>query len=114
MTTTKSNSRTPSQNPGKFSTPLLGCFDCCGEVYEGDLIDLRQYEGRYAVGVEDPQFKGTACPWHYVIIGKNGHIAPSGPTTLWVSIGPEGSELDHGFPADQLPKYLRRIKAIRR
>jgi len=93
---------------------LLGCFECCGEVYEGDLVDVRQYGDRYKLGVEDPHFRGTQCPWHYVILGKKGQIAPSGPGELWVSYGPEGGPYDGSFPVEELPKYLRKIKAIRR
>lgn len=75
---------------------------------------MRKYEVRYEIGVEDPQFKGTACPWHYIIVGKAGHIAPSGPGYFWVGYGPEGSPNDHNFAASELNKYLKIIKAIRR
>jgi hypothetical protein len=105
---------TPSQNPGRFSTPLIGCFDCCGPVYEGDLLDVRKFESRYKIAVEDPQFKGSACPWHYVVCGKRGTISPSGPNSYWVSFGPERSDEDHSFKASQLRDYLRIIKAIRK
>jgi hypothetical protein len=59
-------------------------FDCCGEVLPTDCIDLkRQFGMRYKIGWEDPAFRGSLCPWHYVILCKHGQICPAGGTELW-------------------------------
>ena len=101
--------------PDNSERHLIGSFECCGDVYADELIDVRErFGGSYKTAVEDPVFKGSQCPWHYVIVGSRGTISPSGPGHFWVSNGKHGDAHDHNFPASEIKKYLKKIRAIRR
>lgn len=58
---------------------------CCGEISDGDLIDVRTFGPRYQYGVESLEFAGCKCPWHYVVQCKHGTIGPSGGDKLWAN-----------------------------
>ena len=84
-------------------------------MYDDEVIDIRdKYGDVYLVSVEDPFFVATQCPWHYIIVGKRGSISPSGPQSLYVSYGPDGSPGDHSFHVSEFDRYRKAIKAIRR
>jgi len=52
-----------------------------------DCINLKEQFGmKYEIGYEDRAFRGSACPWHYIILCRDGTICPNKGETLWADV----------------------------